>query len=299
MPAPHWLKTCWQGCRYCGQGLLRLVRWCCWLLLIFTAVGQVVILTSRNLRVPDFVLREIEANLQVAGLQAAFGDVAFDPAGRILLREVNLSIAKIGTPIMRADAIYLEVDPWDLWWREINPRRVQFTGVDFLIPAALSPSGRSQALVEGIDATLNPTTTHGQLVLENFTARIGPIPVTIRGAIQLPPRRSDAMAPWDQIMSEFGAHYLQGCREAGRWLKHLHALPELQLDLELEPDPANLARVSLHARATAMDLADDADPSRRVRLSDARLRTRFSLGAAAHRAARRAGRPAGWRRPSI
>lgn len=277
MSAPHWLKTCWQGCRYCGRGFWRLVRWLCWLILIFTAGLQVVILTSRNLRVPDFMLREIESNLGAAGLQAEFGDVVFDPVGRILLQDVDLSLAVIGTPVMHADSIYLEVDPLALWWREIEPRQVSFSGVDLLIPAVLSPSGKPEALISGIDATLRPTETRGQLALDHFTARVGSIPLSAHGAIQLPTLRTGPSEPWDQLMSRFSTHYVSACRQAGRQLKHLSALEDLHLRVGLEPHPEFLARVKLTADASGVTLPAIGENPLRGRLEQARLTTSFRL----------------------
>lgn len=277
MSAPHWLKTCWQGCCFCGRGVWRLVRWSAWLLLIFTAGLQIVILTSRNLRVPDFILREIESNLGAAGLRAEFGDVVFDPVGRILLRDVDLSLAVIGTPVMRADSIYLEVDPLALWWREIKPSRVSLSGVDLLIPAVLSPSGKSEALVSGIDATLAPTETRGRLALEHLTARIGSIPVAMHGAVQLATTRTSAPEPWDQLMAKLSAHYVDVCRQAGRQMKHLSALDGLKLYLQLVPDRRHIARVRIEAISSAITMPRVSELVPAMKLRDARLLTEISL----------------------
>lgn len=277
MPASHWLKTCWQGCRVCGRGLWRLVRWSSWLLLIFTAVVQIVILNSQNLRVPDFLLRKIESNLGAAGLQAEFGDVVFDPVGRILLLDVDLSLAVIGTPVMHADSVYLEVDPLALWWREFDPQKVSFSGVDLLIPAVLSPSGKSEALVSDIDATLRPTETRGMLALDHFTARVGSIPVSMHGAVQLPTVRSVASKPWDQLMSRISGHYVDMCRQASRHFKHLPALEGLKLNLRLEPDRQHLARVQVEAITPTLTLPQVAESVPAFAFHQARLRTEFSL----------------------
>lgn len=272
-----WLKSCWQGCRYCSRGLLWLVQWGFWMLLVFGAGVQVTILLSEYLRVPDFVLRQIESNLGAVGLQAEFGDVALDPRGRLLLRDVELSLAAVGTPIMRADSVYLEIDPWALWWREIDPQMVRFSGVNLLIPAALSPSGKAEALVEGIDATLRPTATRGMLALEHFTARIGAITVSMHGAIQLPDRASGPNEPWDHLLIKVSSHYLNACRQASRLLPYLAELDGLQLDLRLTPLKADFATVNLTAHASTVTLPLIPGQAERPTLHQATLRTDFAL----------------------
>ena len=277
MSVSHWLKTCWQGCRYCSAGLWRLVRWCGWLLLILIAGVQVVILASNNLHVPDFVVDEIESSLGSVGLQAEFAEVSLDPGGRLLLRDVDLSLAVVGTPIMRADAVYLEVNPWALWWREIEPRRIRFSGVDFLIPAILSPSGQSEAMIRGIDATLRPTETRGMLALDHFTAHIGAVPVSMHGVIQLPEVGTGPSQPLDQLMAKLSSHYITGCRQASRLLPHLAKLEGLQLDLTLVPGKDVWANVNLRAQSSSVTLPTIPGFDLRPTLHGATLQTAFAL----------------------
>jgi hypothetical protein len=279
MATNTWLKTCWQGCCLCGRGFCRLVRWCLWLGLIIAAGVQVTILTSQRLQVPDFVLREIASNLGAAGLAAEFGEVALDPSGRLLLQDMELSLAGINTPIMRARAVYLEIDPWALWWREIDPQLIRFSGVDLLIPAALSPTGRSEAIIEGIDATLRSTDIRGQIALDQLTAQFGPVPVTMRGGIQLPNLPTETSEPWDQLMAKFSANYLSICRQAGRILPHLQRLESLRLDLHLEPRTEGFAQVSLDAFAAELEVTLPAPSTPALALHELHLQTSFELGA--------------------
>ena len=179
MPAPRWLKVCWQGTHLCGRGVCTFALWTLWLALGAGLCIQIYIMSSRELAVPGFVLREFEARLEAAGLRVSFGRANFDPGGVILLRDAHISLTAIDEPIFRADAIYLELNPVSLLLRQVEPHRIRLSGAALLIPSVLSPSGTRTALVEDLDTLLRPGLDSGVLHIDHLTARFGPLPVDL------------------------------------------------------------------------------------------------------------------------
>ena len=186
MPVPRWLKVCWQGTHLCGRGTLACAVWSVWIVLGVMLSIQVFILTARELAVPGFVLREIESRLETAGLRVSFGGAIFDPSGHILLSDAQLALAGLDDPVLRAESVYIELNPVSLWLGQIDPQSVRVSGADLLIPAMLSPSGTSEPLVQQLDFTIRPGKTARLVHLDHLTAQLGPVPVDLVGAFQLP-----------------------------------------------------------------------------------------------------------------
>lgn len=233
MTTPRWLQVSWKGCQACGRGCWRLIRWTGWLLLIILAVVQTVVLVKRELHVPPFVLRELERQMAEAGLQAEFGDVTLDPAGRLLLNHVEIRNESMETRIARARAIYLEVDPWALGMREFELQQIELMGVDFYLPAALSPTGAEEPILRNFHAIVQPGSSRQTLEVVQANAQVGPLPFTARGEFAIPPSRSRAEEPRDTVLERISASYFRLCRQIATVLPRLPDLTHPHLDLQL------------------------------------------------------------------
>jgi len=74
-------------------------------------VVQIGIAFSNELKLPAFVLRSLEARFDASHVKARFGNARFDPAGRVLLENLQLSIPEFGEPVVDVRAVFIELDP--------------------------------------------------------------------------------------------------------------------------------------------------------------------------------------------
>src|SRR5690349_13764189 len=91
-----------------------LVLWSLWLALGIALCVQAYIATTSQLTVPEFLIHQTEQRLADAGLRASFKRTALDPNGRVLLEEVELAPLGYSDPVIKARAMYVEVNPWML-----------------------------------------------------------------------------------------------------------------------------------------------------------------------------------------
>lgn len=269
MPVPRWLKACWQSTHFCGRCVFGLIRWISWIVLFVLAGLQVFILTKHELDVPQFILREVEDRLGEAGLHAKFGHFTFDPTGCLLVRDVSVSLLSSDTTVLRAKSIALQVDPIAIWFREIDPSEIRVSGVDLLIPAALSPSGQTEPIVAGIDARIRRHGSPRSLRLENLTARVGPVALSAYGDFLLPDRSSGPATPFAQILQSFSNNYLQKCRLISETLTRLPKMEGAKLELSLTPHPRFGAATAVRASVESFELQTTANPQIDLRVLDA------------------------------
>ena len=276
MPLPRWLKVCWHSSQFCGRCVLGLLRWSLWLILILTAGVQVYILTSNELEVPNFVVRELESNLAEAGLHAEFGEITCDPTGQILLRDVQLSLVTTDTTVMRAKAILLTVDSLALWLRQVDPREIRFTGVDLLIPAVLSPSGRAEPVLRNIDATLRIGAEKRLLEVNHFTAFLSDIPTEIHGELIMPSDTGNTNQPLDQLLASATRNYVNFCRRVSRVLPHLPEMKAPRISLELQPHAERIAEVNFAVQVAEINASAQIEQVSHARAENLTLSARFT-----------------------
>jgi hypothetical protein len=279
MPAPRWLKFSWQSCCACTRGACRLARWSLWLLLIILAGVQIAILATRELHVPQFVLREIETRLAASGLQVEFGDATFDPTGRLLLRDAELRLQTVEDPIMRARAIYLEVDPLALWFDELAVRHMRVDGVDLVLPAVFSPSGQAEPVLDDLSASFHPNERQTKLMVDHATARLGPVRLAVRGILNLPDLNDGQESLRCPQLEDIIKYYPEFCRQTRQILARLPAMEEPMITIDLSSESQDTqAKLRLQAASLALPrpsgyAIDD------LSFKDLRISTRFDLSA--------------------
>jgi hypothetical protein len=265
-----WLNTCWQGTRLCGACALALARWTLWLALSLLLAFQVWIAASQELAVPGFVLRMFEARLAASHVQVKFGHAQFDPSGRILIDDLQLSLPAFAEPIAVIHASYIEFDPWLLLAGKFEPRSLNLSGTSFAIPAMLSRSGRSEDVLRDLDATFH--LGENELVIGHLTARIAGIAVTARGSIHLTPQPAARVEPLP-ISDYLSAHYPDICRQLLRVADRLTALDQPELRLDLIPSNTRGAIATVNLAARGLKLTGPWP----VQATGIRLTTRFPL----------------------
>ncbi len=277
MPAPRWLQVCWKGTHHCGRGLCSLLLWSLWLVLTICLGIQIFIMSAQELAVPRFVLREIESRLEAAGLRVSFGEAQFDPGGHILLRDADLTLIAVDEAVFHAEALYFELNPITLWFRQVEPRQIKISDAAFYIPSMLSPTGTREPLVRKLNATVRPGEAADLIVLENLTAILGPTPVDLHGSLRLPARGGDSL-PVDQLLESLARNYLRACRLAATYLPQVPRHRELRVSLELIPDEHPLADIALRLQARELELSLPQHPDQQIDLQDFTATTTFDLG---------------------
>ncbi len=281
MPAPTWLHLSRKGAHLCGRGACTIALWTAWLLLGLFLCIQIFIMSSRELAVPGFLLREIDGQLEAAGLAVSFGKASFDPGGHVLLEDVRIDLSALHEPVFHADSIYLELNPLTLWFRQVEPRFVRISSGRLLIPSVLSPSGTSTPLVQRLNFSLRPAEAPERLRIEHLTGLVGDIPVDVQGGVDFPTSGGHS-PPLDELLNTLSRHYLSACRQAATWLPRLPAHTDARLSLRLEPAGSQFAQVHARLQFAGLQLTDLPGLPAPLQLTDFTAWTRFDLGSEAH-----------------
>ena len=248
-------QPCWQATRLCAQALLTLGCWTLWLLLFVGLGFQIHILTSSELELPRPLLRAIETRLAASGVSTTFGRTTFDPSGRLLIEEVVCHLPAYPDPIFTARALYVRLDPWALLIGRAEELELHATGVTLLLPAMLSPSGRSEELVRNLDTTLFPTAK--TLVIPHLTFELGALRVSAHGTLPLPPQRHDAEAPLP-VPAYLAKNFSAIARGLGAIAAPLSQLDHPTLEVVLTPNGSGPALADFTLRALSLNLTTPA-----------------------------------------
>ncbi|MEI8088358.1 MAG: AsmA-like C-terminal region-containing protein [Opitutaceae bacterium] len=241
-------QPCLQVTRLCTQALLTLGCWTLWLLLLVILGFQIHILTSSELELPRPLLRAIETRLAASGVSTTFGRTTFDPSGRLLVEDIICHHPSYPDPIFTARALYIRLDPWALLVGRAEELELHATGVTLLLPAMLSPSGRSEELVRNLDATFLPSSD--KITIPHLTFELGTLRVSARGTLPLPPQREDRSAPLP-IPNYLAKNFPSIARGLGAITAQLSQLDNPTLDVVLSASHSGpaLADFILHAQS--------------------------------------------------
>src|SRR5436190_15256028 len=178
-----WVHLCLHGARTVLGWIFSFALWTLWLALALLLVLQLYIVSSNELAVPDFALRELEARLAASGLRATFSRTSFDPTGCILIENVRLSLPAYAEPVVTARSVFVRLNPLALVVGKFEPREVRIVDAAAAVPAILSPSGGKEEIVRELDATIELAPQ--LLTLSQISAHIAGARVTAHGTIPL------------------------------------------------------------------------------------------------------------------
>lgn len=265
------LQPCLQVLRLCGQCLLGFCCWTLWLFLSLLLAFQIHVLTSNELELPPPLLRAIEARLKASGVHATFGRTIFDPAGHLLIENVVGTLPAFPEPVITARAIYVRFNPLALilGTRRFEELELHVTGVRLLLPAMLSGSGRSEELINNLDATFIPV--GDQLNIPHLTFELGSLHVSVNGAVQLAPQSRDAAAPLP-VADFLAKNYPALARRFGELTTRLSIVDQPTLALVLTPSATSGALATATLTARALNL-----PAPALTTGPLRLTTRLPL----------------------
>lgn len=177
------------------------------MVLLLVLAGQIYLLSSHRIVLPEPVRRKVAERLAEHGLRLDYTRGLMDLAGHIILENARFGPDSDTAPFATARSVYAHVDPWELILGRVDLVEARVDGLDLHLPARLSPSGVDELLAERIDLAFRP---RGQEIeLSYLTGYIGRLPVEIHGRFRIPaegarpagsPDRGDQLAGvWPEV----------------------------------------------------------------------------------------------------
>ena len=221
---PH--TTAWRFCTSCVGTLLC---WALWVVLGIALAWQGYVALVKDVSVPNFLLRRIEASLAAENFSVKFGRAHIDPQGGILLERVQLHSTSFDEPLLTSQFIYLHKSIWSVLAGHHLPDIVRLEGASIQLPAMLSPSGTAEQLLRDVNADFRFTSELWSVV--RLTGHIGNLPVSITGQTARP--RTSGGIPLSA--AEITGRYLQFARQAVLALPELQTAEKPQLEISCTP----------------------------------------------------------------
>ena len=240
------LRTSWTVGKWCAGCVRDLLLCTLWLALAGLLALQIFLLSVHRLPMPDWMLRQLESRLEQTGLHAQIGTATIEPAGRVVLE--NLQLAPIGasSPLVKVDTLILGLSPWAMLAGRFEARQVSANGVDFLLPALFSPTGRTEAVVSGVCLSFKPDPE--KLTLDQLTGRLGNLTFSCQGSLEFPPDFRSGVQTSASRNTTVGLavkKYISLCQQLVEKESALQALGSPHLDLKLTPAPGALANLAI------------------------------------------------------
>ncbi len=217
-----------------GNGLLFGL----WLILLATLALQLRIVADGGLRLPEFVIEHLTADLRTRGLDIRAEAIWLDPQGRVLVRAPALALAvpagNTPAPFASAAAIYLQLDRAALRSGTVEINRAEITGLALTLPALHSPTGAPQTLLNAGEFRLTHATGTALWQLDQASARVLDVPTAFFGALPSRPA-ANSTAPATDLTPLISRSLIQ----AGALYRQLARMPLDSikiLRLDLAPD---------------------------------------------------------------
>ena len=241
---PAWIRLCAQAFRSLCAGTGSFVLWSLWLALVLGLAAQAWVVSSHQLALPGFILRRLEERVAESGLRLTVGATSFDPTGRILVQDARLHLPAFAEPVLRIEALYLRLDRASLLAGALDPVEIRVTGTTLTAPAQLTPSGRGEELISGLDATVLPI--RKELRVARLTGRSADLSFTAHGSLPLPPTGAARRLPWSEIIVE---RFPETCRRILAAQRELARCDTPRIDLSLAPGGGESIVVGVQAFA--------------------------------------------------
>lgn len=245
-----WLQYCTYGARTCLAWLGAYLLWTIWLGLALLLALQIYVASSSELAVPAFLLRRLEAQLAESGVRLTVGRTSFDPYGRVLLEDVRVSLPAFPEPVFTARALYVRLSPRALFMGSFEAAEIHLMHAAAIAPAQLTPSGRSEEILSGLEATVVPSGR--ELIIRQLSGRLGPLAVSARGSILIPPVRGKSTGP--QTVEFLAGRFPAFCRQVITAQQHLARCDEPALYLEITPSASGAPALTATALARRVTL---------------------------------------------
>jgi len=274
------LSTSWFFGKWCAECLRDILLGALWLCLAGMLVVQIGLLTAHHLPMPSWMLRQIEARINSTGLSVQIDEATIDLVGRVSIKNLQITPQTIDTPLIKIEEVYLRLDPLALLTRQVDPRYIRATGVNLLLPAMLSPTGRTEAVLSNIRLAFKPD--QDTIALKEFSGEVANLTFSARGSIAIPKeltRSSANKGITAETMSRALKTYVDLARKLSEITPELAALENPHLDLLLASDKRGNPTLSLSliSRKISLDLARFRPDSGRLQLTNLKLTTTVNL----------------------
>lgn len=163
--------------------LARLCRWTLWLVLAAVLVFQFRLLSDGGFRLPAFAAESLAGRLAEQGLAVQADDVWIDPRGRVLLIRPRVALRGSPSGFGSAEAIEVWFLPRALLGGRFECTRIEIAGLALTLPAAHSPTGADQTLLEGGEFRLSRSPGSPRWRLEQSSGRVLAVPTAFTGAL--------------------------------------------------------------------------------------------------------------------
>jgi len=274
------LRTLWLFGKWCADCLRDVLLCALWLLLGAILIVQVGVITSRQLPMPGWMLRKIEARLNTAGLQIQIGRAAIDPTGRLNLENLQLTPVTFDSPIASIDSLHVRLRPLSLLSGEIEPLYFRVKGLRLLLPAMFSASGQAEAVLNDFNLSFRPTGEN--FAPDQCSGRIGNLTFDLRGSLDHPLalfNKPGKTAKFSGLTPAFLKQYVDYARTLNRVSAELDALEHPHLSIQLLANGNKpRANLTLTSRKLETDLARLTPEAGRLQAEYLRLSTTLPIG---------------------
>jgi len=225
-------RRAWKVCGWCTIQGGRVLLIGVWLLLLAALAGQIHLLSSRRVPVPEFLNQIGQRELAVHGVHLEYGRSLMDLSGHVVFENIRVSLTSApDAPLATARTVYAHFDPWALLVGRLELEEIRVSGLDLHLPAAHSPSAVDEVPVGNIDFGLRPLDR--ALQLDYFTGYAGRLPVQASGRISLPPSKPSGVSTKDTV-AETVAAWIKLARDAHAADARLAAFDAPRLNLRLD-----------------------------------------------------------------
>ena len=269
-------RTSWAIGKWCAGCARDLLLCALWLALAGIILLQIGLSSAHQLPLPGWMLRQIESRIDGLGLHAEIGAATFNPAGRVVITNLQLSPTSSGSSLITIDRLSLRLSPWALISGQVVARDIRASGVDFLLPALFSPSGRTEHVLNGVNLACRPDGK--KLTFQQFSGSLANLTFSCRGEITLTGNLSPETRNLQQRkakIAEVVKTYITLCQRLAEMEPELQAFDAPHLELSLLPALGGVPQmdVTLTSRNADIDLARFMPEAGRVHIQNLRART--------------------------
>lgn len=266
-------RRAWRICGWCTLQGGRVFLWSTWALLLAALAGQVHLLSSRRVPVPQPLREFAERRLAREGLRFTYDRGVMDFSGRLLLEGVRLGPSAEPSSLATANFVYARVDPWRLLVGRLTVEELRIDGLDLHLPASASGTGADQIIASALDLSL--CESNGEIDLSYLNGYIGRLPVHVSGRFR-PSAPRPEVNETETLLQRVTRLWFDAARKARAADAWLAAADSPRLRVLLTPDAA-----VLHVGARSVDLSALPDLGQTGRIERVRAETSIPFNSAA------------------
>jgi hypothetical protein len=239
-------RRAWKFCGWCTLQGSRVFLWSVWALLLVSIAGQIHLISSRRVPVPEPLRRFVVRELADRGIRFDYARARMDLAGRLLMEDVRLGGTDEQAPQATAHTAFLHLNPWLLTLGVFELREVRIDGMDVHLPG-----NETDAPVHDVDFALE--LPPGKIRLSYAKGYIGTMPFVANGDLKLAAHPDSADTPWQsfKLSPEENRRIRDTVNQSLAWLEAV-AAPELHI--AFTTDTVGATRATIDLSAASVDL---------------------------------------------